>query len=73
MTVVLVAQDRSVVISEFRGKLKEANDQGLSLAAVFDGHKRAEAAVIASDMLPTLLAECALVSGASSIDVWYCG
>ena len=61
-----------MVASEFRGKLKEANDQGLSLAAVFDGHKRAEAAVIASDMLPSLLAECALVPTASSVGVWCC-
>lgn len=54
-------QDRSVVIARFRGGNMDAvqDDQKHSLAAVFDGHKRAEAAQIASEMLPPLLAKCA--------------
>ena len=56
-------QDRSVVIARFRsGDMYAAqDDQKRSLAAVFDGHKRAEAAEIASEMLPPLLAKCALM------------
>jgi serine/threonine protein phosphatase PrpC len=53
------AQDRSVVIAKFRSESGVSDDQPRSLAAVFDGHKRAEAAVIASELLPKLLAECA--------------
>ena len=57
----MVVQDRSVVIARFRsGDLDSEQDrQKRSLAAVFDGHKRAEAAEIASEMLPPLLAKCA--------------
>lgn len=55
------AQDRSVVIARFcSGDMDgEQDGQKRSLAAVFDGHKRAEAAEIASEMLPPLLAKCA--------------
>ena len=48
-----------MVIAKFRSESGVSDDQPRSLAAVFDGHKRAEAAVIASELLPKLLAECA--------------
>ena len=50
-----------MVIARFRsGDMDSEQDgQKRSLAAVFDGHKRAEAAEIASEMLPPLLAKCA--------------
>ncbi|KAK9839238.1 hypothetical protein WJX81_003454 [Elliptochloris bilobata] len=56
-------QDRSVVIARFRsGDLgRQLDTQRHSLAAVFDGHKRAEAAEIARDMLPSLLANDPMV------------
>ncbi len=47
-----------MVIAQFCSESGVSDDQPRSLAAVFDGHKRAEAAVIASELLPKLLAEC---------------